>query len=269
MYNGKAKFDRDQLVFVVRTIMIGAIDRAESCVPPTSPLSDWSGQGKTFDETFGSYIRGAMESTGMSLAVLYAQLTGDGLGIGDALAVVNFDEFINEFVASAILGEGRTLSPGDTCHPDVRPYAEKFVDKMFADYLNLAEQKPKTEPYIRAEVHSDDHQYMANFDARPWFEQASDGDIELLVDIDFGGDYAADAVAEFCQSHDQDVAAVFEFKEEQGFECNVSDADACRWIKVNRPQLFQKLASGRFSATVQTLAEEKQDDTPYYDVMWK
>lgn len=92
---------------------------------------------------------------------------------------------------------------------------------------------------IRAEVHSDDYAATAKFDATPWFEQATDEAIEQLAKCDYGGDYAADAVAVWSASLFADVAGVFQYDElaRCGFECHVNPDDAEAWIAENRPHL--------------------------------
>lgn len=90
---------------------------------------------------------------------------------------------------------------------------------------------------IRAEIRSDDYAATAKFDATPWFEQATDEAIEQLADCNYGGDYAADAVAEWSAKLFDDVAAVFAYLRLSrcGFECYVDGDGAEAWIAVNRP----------------------------------
>ena len=95
---------------------------------------------------------------------------------------------------------------------------------------------------IRAEVHSDDYAAAAKFDATPWFEQASDNAIGELMECDYGGDEAADAVAEWSARLFDDVAGVFRYDElaRCGFECHVNPDDAEAWIAANRPHAISK-----------------------------
>ena len=95
---------------------------------------------------------------------------------------------------------------------------------------------------IRAEVHSDDYAATAKFDAAPWFEQATDEAIEQLAACDYGGDYAADAVAEWSAKLFDAVADVFHYDElaRCGFECHVNPDDAEAWIAANRPHAISK-----------------------------
>lgn len=102
---------------------------------------------------------------------------------------------------------------------------------------------------IPAEVHSDDHKVTTIFDALQYVMQASDDDLVALVDCGFGGDYPADEVAQFMADLDEGVARVFmylsfepeQFGERVGFECHVDQRPALRWIKANRPNVYQRL----------------------------
>jgi hypothetical protein len=101
-------------------------------------------------------------------------------------------------------------------------------------------------PMIRAEVHSDDYLYERAFDATPWFEQASDDEIKALIECDFGGDYPADAVAEYMEDHDSEIERMFDYCRRGsgvGFECHVETEDAEKWIKERRPHLAAHLSS--------------------------
>lgn len=97
---------------------------------------------------------------------------------------------------------------------------------------------------IHAEVHSDDHVWTASFDATPFFEQVSLQDLQDLAHCDWGGDYPADAVAEFMDEKDPGVTEVFKYKdkkEAQGFECNIREHSAFVWVKANRSDWVAKI----------------------------
>jgi len=99
-------------------------------------------------------------------------------------------------------------------------------------------------PAVTAETHDDEHYYeVPSFDCTAWFAQASDDAIRGLVACDFGGDYAADAVAEFYDGKHPEVTAMFAHKR-RGFECHVDEAQAIAWIRANRPHLAA-LVDGR------------------------
>lgn len=101
---------------------------------------------------------------------------------------------------------------------------------------------------IRAECHSDDHHVETKFDATAYFEQASDDELLDLAKCDFGGDYAADAVAQFFD--DRTTKRLFDYlatdptmgRETVGFECHVDENDAMEWLAANRPELWRKVA---------------------------
>jgi len=101
---------------------------------------------------------------------------------------------------------------------------------------------------IKAEVHSDDHNIEVEFDATPWFDYASEKQIIELARCDWGGDYPADAVAQFCSNHDPRIQKLFDYldinqddsskKDCGGFECHVDKVSARVWIRANYPKLM-------------------------------
>lgn len=94
---------------------------------------------------------------------------------------------------------------------------------------------------IRAEVHSDDRVIEAQFNALPWFEQASDEEIKALAKCDWGGDYPADEVAQHMADLDPNVRKVFDYvalRVSEGFECHVNEDDARAWLTAYRPGLL-------------------------------
>lgn len=151
-YRGKTRFDREQLIFMVETILIGALDRIESSLPTSgAKFKDRQTQLHPSPPTDLSwYERGALEAAGMSLAVLYAQLTNDGLGIGDALYCAgSFNEACEKLVFNTWIDEGKAVIKAEKArrntvytidkvypnYPDTRKHAEAFVNKVFNNYL--------------------------------------------------------------------------------------------------------------------------------------
>lgn len=101
---------------------------------------------------------------------------------------------------------------------------------------------------IRAEVHSDDYRKKATFDASKWFEEASDEEILALAACDFGGDYPADAVAEWFSDSNPNVSSVLDWAadhDECGFECHVDESQAMAWLKKHRRALWLTLNDER------------------------
>jgi len=103
---------------------------------------------------------------------------------------------------------------------------------------------------IPAETHDDNRKHEVQFDATKWFEQASDEAILGVVACDFGGDYAADEVAEFFDGKNDQVSEMFE-KKDCGFECHVNPAGALKWIMENRPALYNKIKSEELSGFIE------------------
>lgn len=103
---------------------------------------------------------------------------------------------------------------------------------------------------IRAECHSDDRNVEVRFDATPWFEQAKDEQIADLFACGWGGDYPADAVAEYMAEHNEKIAFMFKYlvaisddptkKDCHGYECHITDElAALNWILENRSHLLK------------------------------
>ena len=99
---------------------------------------------------------------------------------------------------------------------------------------------------VRAECHSDDRVFEVEFDAAPWFNQASDQEIFDLAECGWGGDYPSDAVAMDMAKHLDSIAALFVYLDNHnrsprkhiGFECHVEREDAMNWLRANRPSLL-------------------------------
>lgn len=100
---------------------------------------------------------------------------------------------------------------------------------------------------IRASVSADNDDYgpVIDFDATPWFEQASERDIQHLRDEGYGCGEESDGVAEFMADRDAIVAEFFtylSFRQEHGrgrggYTVRIGDRDADAWIAENRPHL--------------------------------
>ena len=100
---------------------------------------------------------------------------------------------------------------------------------------------------VSAEAHSDDHKIQVRFDATTWFEQAGDEEINDLMEIHYGGNLAADRVADFFEKNQ--TKRLFDYLsfsptmadgDTIGFECNIDQVQAEAWIEKNRPHLMKK-----------------------------
>ncbi len=99
---------------------------------------------------------------------------------------------------------------------------------------------------IRAECHSDDRKFEIDFDATPWFEQATPEQLRALRDCEWGGDYPADEVAQFMDGRHDGINSMFRYIEASnaaerscdrvGFECHVNEEDACEWLMEHRAE---------------------------------
>jgi hypothetical protein len=96
---------------------------------------------------------------------------------------------------------------------------------------------------IRAEVHDDNHRFEVKFDARLWFEKASDEDIIYLYEENWTAGYASDPVAEFFENINRQITNFFESKGDSGFSVSVNEDDAIAWIKQHRPHLAEKMSA--------------------------
>lgn len=100
---------------------------------------------------------------------------------------------------------------------------------------------------IHAECHTDDYAFEYEFDAGRWFEQATVEQIIALARCGWGGDYPADAVAEWMAQQDERLGLLFSYLElaakgkTVGFECHVSERDANRWLGEHRPSVLALL----------------------------
>ncbi len=102
---------------------------------------------------------------------------------------------------------------------------------------------------IRSEIHTDDFVHAYRFNAALWFEEAEDDEIVALASIEWGGDYESDEVGRFFDGKISDITRLFEYLGSKtkvgrapfGFEVNINEADALRWVSENRPHLLDKI----------------------------
>lgn len=102
---------------------------------------------------------------------------------------------------------------------------------------------------IKAETHSDDRAVEVDFDATPYFQQASDEDLASLIECGFEGDEPADQVAIHLADTNDQIAAMFTYLEARnrasrkstGFEVSVDEDEALDWLKQNRPSVFNHI----------------------------
>ncbi|HEX6292959.1 MAG TPA: hypothetical protein VFZ66_27495 [Herpetosiphonaceae bacterium] len=102
-------------------------------------------------------------------------------------------------------------------------------------------------PTVWASCHTDDWiidlgcETGDRFDATPFFASATDEELRKLIAIDFGGDLAADRVAERAETYDSRVRAMFAYiqlRRGMGFECYVDAVQARAWLQCHRPHVL-------------------------------
>lgn len=111
-------------------------------------------------------------------------------------------------------------------------------------------------PAVTAEFYTDDRAFKVTFDARPYLQEASDGNLSAIYYVGFSGDYCTDAIAEYFGDkwkHTEEGARIEEaFNylgarnqypgiETIGFECRVDGAEFLQWLDAHRPQVVAKL----------------------------
>jgi hypothetical protein len=106
---------------------------------------------------------------------------------------------------------------------------------------------------IKAEVHTDDHNYEVPFDAEDFFKTADAEDIVALKDCGWRGDYAADAVAQHFEGRtdglqNDEIDELFNYlariggtRASCGFEVSVDEDDARAWLALRRPEVLALL----------------------------
>jgi len=150
LYKGEEKFTREQLVFFVECSLISVIDSIDHGLPHSAEWEERVECNRPRDPcALSDYETGALESAGMAIAILYADLTGDGISYGDVLECTrvghSFYEACEKLVYDSWSDEGKAIKDrqksfegsyaikslyGDLW-PDTRKHAEAFVDKVF------------------------------------------------------------------------------------------------------------------------------------------
>lgn len=148
-YKGKQRFDRAQIEYVAWCILAGVVDLVEGGLPTSIDYKERAkrlGEDRYID--LSGYERGALEAAGWSLSIFFAQLTGEGMGVGDALAVADsFHEAIERLVAKAWQNQGEdvkaairlrdgsynladVLPQWPDCHKHARHFADAVLQAM-------------------------------------------------------------------------------------------------------------------------------------------
>ncbi|MBK4737893.1 hypothetical protein [Noviherbaspirillum pedocola] len=143
---------------------------------------------------------------------------------------------------------------GDYCSDEICPYSEwpqrVPLQELEAERADGLRKRYGVLPRVRvyAEVHDDSHFKKEEFDAAPWFAQATEEQIINLHGIGWKGDEPSDVVAEFFEKSNRGIADLFAFcrathttRNHVGFECSVDEDSAMDWLKLHRPGLWAQL----------------------------
>lgn len=139
------KFSREQLVFIVAT-MLGSIPNMALDIFPSKLKNGkrdrtWEEQRKEVTVDPVEFVKTHLSHLGWNLSVLYAQITNDGMGVCDAIAIVNVGEEITKYVQKFADGTIGTI-PGENNLGTIQGFdpndqlATQWVDEVFEDYLN-------------------------------------------------------------------------------------------------------------------------------------
>lgn len=87
-----------------------------------------------------------------------------------------------------------------------------------------------------------DHLSGADFNAVPWFAQASDREILALSRGRWRNSSDSDAVAVFMAAQDQRVAAVLDYARvvDAGTVCEINAGEALAWLAIHRPTIARR-----------------------------
>lgn len=96
---------------------------------------------------------------------------------------------------------------------------------------------------IDARIEDDAHTISIEFDARPWFDAASDEQILKLAGEGFSVGYTADEVAAYASNTNQDIQNLYWYleKSDQGSSVWIDEDQAEAWISAKRPHLLEKI----------------------------
>ena len=161
---------------------------------------------------------------------------------------------INGGTAQSVCQKCGSPLSGEYCSDDVCPYSEwpqrVQINELQEEAAEGLRERYSVLPRIRiaAEVHDDALFKRVDFDAAPWFTQATDADILALQQAGWSGDNMADEVAYYFDGHNKEIVDLFALcratqstSNPQGFECSVDKDSAKVWLKQHRKGLWARL----------------------------
>jgi hypothetical protein len=142
------KFTRAQLEFMVDIILTAAWDRIDAALPSYATNDDELDDWRANEAERRQMIHGRESVVAAALPILYAQLSGDGMGIGDFPEYGTFEAQVEDYIA-------RKTNPqinhadANLVHPDTTDLAAQFVAGVFDEYLDCC---PKCKADMRGNV---------------------------------------------------------------------------------------------------------------------
>jgi len=127
MYKGKSKFSREQLIFVCETFIVAALDRIEASLPTNITRKEY----KENEVAIISWQNAAIETASTGLAIFYAQLTDDGIGVGDAMDLSKIQVIAKKMIKERTSRKFKGIKIGEQFIPNCREFAENFVHQMW------------------------------------------------------------------------------------------------------------------------------------------
>lgn len=145
-------FTKKQIEFVVEVMIASTINVVTSNIPLRwmDGLKDreWENEKKgQWRRDTGELINGTVQTLGWNLSILYAQITGDGMGVADALEIAKLGETIELWANEVREGtKGITPNPEDNQNghvdePEKGSLAHAWVETVFKDRRLPEERK--------------------------------------------------------------------------------------------------------------------------------
>lgn len=146
-------YTREQLVEVASAILNGGMDVIENRLPPNVDRSVLTLRTrKIIDDLAGSI----QYTVCMQLAILYSNITNDGIAPGDLEAWQMFGDLVNMMIKERLNPEYQGYKKGERCSPDCTFIAENFADfclsyednSIISNIFNNGEFEKTAQEYI-------------------------------------------------------------------------------------------------------------------------
>jgi L-rhamnose mutarotase len=116
-------FSKKQVVFIAEVVMAAAVDRIESSLPDTITLEEYQKHKEVID----SMIATASDTAAMTLAIFFAQTTGEGMGVWDWAGSKEFRDACEKLVAERTSPKWEHEESGDI-GKNLKVFAKYFAE---------------------------------------------------------------------------------------------------------------------------------------------